>query len=69
MVVVGGGFTGLWSALGGLAVYAVLGSSRRMSVGPESSTALMTAAAVAPLAAGDPARYAALAAGLELHFD
>jgi high affinity sulfate transporter 1 len=58
--------TGLWSCLGPLAVYAVLGSSRQLSVGPESTTALMTAAAVAPLAAGDPVRYAALAAGLAL---
>jgi len=41
---------GLWSCLGSLAVYAVLGSSRQLSVGPESTTALMTAAAVAPLA-------------------
>ena len=58
--------TGLWSCLGSLGVYAVLGSSRQLSVGPESTTALMTAAAVAPLAAGDPARYAALGAGLAL---
>ena len=46
--------------------YAVLGSSRQLSVGPESTTALMTAAVVGPLAAGDPARYAALAAALAL---
>jgi MFS superfamily sulfate permease-like transporter len=46
--------TGLWAATGALAVYAVLGSSRQLSVGPESTTALMTAIAVAPLAAGDP---------------
>jgi sulfate permease, SulP family len=58
--------TGLWSCLGSLAVYAVPGSSRQLSVGPESTTALMTAAEVAPLAAGNPARYAALAAGLAL---
>jgi high affinity sulfate transporter 1 len=55
---------GLWAIIGSLAVYAVLGSSRQLSVGPESTTALMTAAAVAPLAAGDPARYATLAATL-----
>ncbi|HKS46910.1 MAG TPA: sulfate permease [Amycolatopsis sp.] len=57
---------GLWAALGPLAVYAVFGSSRQLSVGPESTTALMTAAALAPLAAGDPAHYAALAATLAL---
>lgn len=55
---------GLWASLAPLALYAVLGSSRQLSVGPESTTALMTAAAIGPLAAGDPARYAPLAAGL-----
>ena len=53
---------GLWAALAPLAVYAVLGSSRQLSVGPESTTALMTATALAPLAAGDPGKYAVLAA-------
>ncbi len=57
---------GLWAALAPLAVYAVLGSSRQLSVGPESTTALMTATALAPLAAGDPGRYAALAAAVAL---
>ncbi|GAA1405801.1 SulP family inorganic anion transporter [Catellatospora coxensis] len=55
---------GLWAALPALALYALLGSSRQLSVGPESTTALMTATVIAPLAAGDPGRYAALAAGL-----
>ena len=57
---------GLWAALVPLAVYAVLGSSRQLSVGPESTTALMTATALAPLAAGDPGRYAMLAAAAAL---
>lgn len=57
---------GLWGALGPLAVYVFLGGSRHLSVGPESTTALMTAVALAPLAAGDPSRYAALAAVLAL---
>ncbi|MEV6099948.1 SulP family inorganic anion transporter [Nocardia sp. NPDC051981] len=57
---------GLWAVLGPLAVYVVLGTSRVLSVGPESTTALMTAVALAPLAAGDSARYAALAAALAL---
>jgi sulfate permease, SulP family len=57
---------GLWACLGSLTVYALLGSSRQLSVGPESTTALLTATAVAPLALGDPARHAALAAGLAL---
>ncbi|MGZ4617042.1 MAG: sulfate permease, partial [Actinomycetes bacterium] len=55
---------GLWSAVAALLVYALIGSSRRLSVGPESTTALLTAAALAPIAAGDPARYAALAVAL-----
>ncbi|WIY00462.1 sulfate permease [Amycolatopsis mongoliensis] len=55
---------GLWASIGPLAVYALLGSSRQMSVGPESTTALMTAAVLAPLAAGDAGHYAALAAVL-----
>ncbi|AMO63122.1 sulfate ABC transporter [Mycolicibacterium phlei] len=57
---------GLWAAVVALGVYAVLGSSRQLSVGPESTTALMTAAVVAPLAAGDGARYVALSAALAL---
>jgi len=57
---------GLWAILPPLAVYALLGSSRLLSVGPESTTALLTAAAVGPLADGDPARYATLCAGLAL---
>jgi high affinity sulfate transporter 1 len=55
---------GLWAILAPLALYVLFGSSRHLSVGPESTTALMTAAVVAPLAGGDPARYAALAAAL-----
>ena len=38
---------GLWAALAPLAVYAVLGSSRQLSVGPESTASLMTASALA----------------------
>ncbi|MBO3751636.1 sulfate permease [Streptosporangiaceae bacterium NEAU-GS5] len=55
---------GLWAILPALAFYALLGSSRVLSVGPESTTALMTATVIGPLAAGDPGRYAALAAAL-----
>ena len=43
--------TGLWAALPALACYAVLGSSRLVPLGPESTTALMTAVAIG-LAAG-----------------
>ncbi|MFN8032919.1 MAG: sulfate permease [Mycobacterium sp.] len=55
---------GLWAALLPLALYAFFGSSRQLSTGPESTTALMTATALAPMAAGDAGRYAALAATL-----
>jgi SulP family sulfate permease len=57
---------GLWAVIGSLLVYTVFGSSSQLSVGPESTTALMTAVTIAPLAAGDPARYATLAALLAL---
>jgi high affinity sulfate transporter 1 len=57
---------GLWAIIGSLLAYAVFGTSRQLSVGPESTTALMTAVAIAPLAHGDPGRYAALAATLAL---
>lgn len=53
--------TGLWAVVGPLAVYALLGSSRQLSVGPESSTALMTAVAVGALV-GTTGRGAANAA-------
>jgi high affinity sulfate transporter 1 len=49
-------------------IYALLGSSRQLSVGPESTTALLTASIVAPLAGGDPAKYASIAAELALIF-
>jgi sulfate permease, SulP family len=57
---------GLWAALPAMAIYAILGSSKQLSVGPESTTSLMTASVVAPLAAGDSGRYAALAAALAI---
>ena len=58
--------SGLWVIVVGFVLYSLIGSSRLLSVGPESSTALLTATALAPLAAGDPLRYAALAALLAL---
>ena len=59
---------GLWAILPCLIIYAVVGSSRQLSVGPESTTALLTASIVAPLAGGDPAKFARLAAELALVF-
>jgi SulP family sulfate permease len=58
--------TGLVVIVVTMTLYALIGSSRLLSVGPESTTALMTAAVLAPLAMGDPARYATLAAALAL---
>jgi high affinity sulfate transporter 1 len=55
---------GLYAATVPLLVYALLGTSRQLSVGPESTTALMTAAAVGGVVGDDPSRYAALAAAL-----
>ncbi|WP_042385225.1 SulP family inorganic anion transporter [Streptacidiphilus melanogenes] len=56
--------TGLWAILPAIVLYALFGSSRLLSVGPESTTALMTATVVAPMAGGDAGRYAVLAATL-----
>jgi SulP family sulfate permease len=57
---------GLWAIILPLVAYAFIGTSRRLSVGPESTTSILVASALAPLAAGDPARYAVLAAGLAI---
>jgi SulP family sulfate permease len=55
---------GLWSAVLPAVAYGLLTTSRHISIGPESTTAVMVIAAVAPLAGGDPIRFAALAAAL-----
>ena len=57
---------GLYAAIVGLVLYAVFGTSRELNVGPSSGPAIMTAAAVAPLAAGDGETYVALCAALAL---
>ena len=57
---------GLYSAFGAMAGYALFASSRRCIVGPDTTIALLAASAIAPLAAGDPARAAALAATLAI---
>jgi len=58
--------TGLWAALPALVIYAFLGTSSSLSLGPEATTALMTAIALGPLAAGNTGRYVSLAATLAL---
>ena len=55
---------GLWSALIALPLYALLGTSRWLSFGPESSVAVMAAAVIAPVVAQGRAGPAALAGGL-----
>jgi sulfate permease, SulP family len=52
---------GLWTILPGMVIYAIFGSSRQLSVGPESTTAVMTAAAISPLLLPDRSNYATLA--------
>lgn len=58
--------SGLWAALPALVAYALIGSSASLSMGPEATTALMTAISLGPLAAGNTARYAGLATTLAL---
>ncbi len=57
---------GLWAALGPLLLYAIFGSSKNLSVGPESTTALMTAVAIATVTAGNSALAASAAAALAI---
>ena len=57
---------GLYVALGAMVMYALFGTSKQVIMGPEATAAIMTATAVAPLAGGDAARYAALAALLAI---
>jgi len=56
----------LWTSLAALVVYALLGSSRCLSVGPEATVALLSGSVVGRLAHGDPGRAMALAAALSL---
>lgn len=53
--------TGIWACLGAMAVYAVVGTSRLLSVGPESTTALMVGVVIGsvPAAREDPSSFAA----------
>ncbi len=53
---------GFRAALVALPVYALIGTSRHLGIGPEPGTAILAAAAAVELADGDPARYAALMA-------
>ncbi|VEP15085.1 conserved membrane hypothetical protein [Hyella patelloides LEGE 07179] len=57
---------GLWAILPPMVIYAIFGSSPQLSIGPESSTAVMTAVAIAPLAAARTDTYISLAALLAI---
>ena len=57
---------GLTTAFAAMTAYAILGTSRHLKVTVSSTMAVMSAAVVAPIAAGDAARYLALTAGLAL---
>ena len=55
---------GLYAALVPLLVYPFFGSSRQVIVGPDIAISLLIASAIAPLAGGDPAHAAMLAAAV-----
>jgi high affinity sulfate transporter 1 len=57
---------GLYASILPLVAYALFGTSRQLIVGPDAATCAMTAAAVAPLAGGDPRLYASLTVVLTL---
>ena len=57
---------GLYSAVLPLVAYAAIGGSRQLGVGPTAISSLLTAAALAKLAHGDPALAVGLAATLAL---
>ncbi|AYW60908.1 TPA: SulP family inorganic anion transporter [Pseudomonas aeruginosa] len=47
---------GLYACILPMLIYSLIGSSRQLMVGPDAATAAMVAAAITPLAAGDPQR-------------
>ena len=57
---------GLYATIGALVAYFLFGPSRILVFGPDSSLLPLVAAAVVPLAAGDPTRAMALAAALAI---
>jgi sulfate permease, SulP family len=57
---------GLWTILPAMCIYALVGSSRQLSVGPESTTAVMTAAAISPLLLADGSNYGVLTSTLAI---
>jgi high affinity sulfate transporter 1 len=57
---------GLYSSILPLVAYALFGTSRQLIVGPDATTCALVAAAVIPLAGGDPGRHASLSMTLAL---
>ena len=57
---------GLYAAFAALLAYAIFGTSRHLKVTASSTMAVMSAAVIAAMAGGDPARYLALTAALAL---
>ena len=57
---------GLYASVGALVTYFLVGPSRILVFGPDSALVPLVAAAVVPLAAGDPQRAAALAGALAI---
>jgi sulfate permease, SulP family len=53
---------GIYCYLAGGLGYALFGSSRQLAVGPTSAIAMLVGTTVSPLAAGDPERWASIAA-------
>jgi len=58
--------SGLYSALFPLLAYAVFGTSKQLIINPDSAACAIVAATLAPLAAGDPIRYADLSVTLAI---
>jgi high affinity sulfate transporter 1 len=57
---------GLYATIGALIAYFLVGPSKILVLGPDSSLLPLVAAAIVPLAAGDPARSIALAGALTI---
>src|SRR5688500_14845739 len=49
---------GIYCYLAGGLGYAMFGSSRQLAVGPTSAISMLVGASIAPMAEGDPARWA-----------
>lgn len=57
---------GLYASILPLVAYALFGTSRQLVIGPDTATCAMVAAALTPLAGGDPALYQSLSVVLAL---